>query len=73
VLYHQGLFYRSEGFPVEVCDTIGSGDSFWRVFYLVLQNDHYEYALQKACAVGALVATHQVLRHLFLKRVLKNI
>lgn len=59
VLYHQGLFYRSEGFPVEVCDTIGSGDSFLASFLSsFLQNDHYEYALQKACAVGALVATH---------------
>jgi fructokinase len=51
--------YREHaGFPVEVEDTIGSGDAFLATFLSnYLRQIPVADALQKACAVGAFVAT----------------
>ena len=53
-------FYKSNGYKVQVQDTVGSGDAFLAGF---LKNyfDHNspEYMLNYACALGALVATHK--------------
>ncbi len=57
VLYHNNQFFFSEGFPVEVKDTIGSGDSFLASFISnFLRNEPIQDALTKACATGAMVA-----------------
>ena len=56
----QGIFYSQSGYPVEVQDTIGSGDSFLAMFLKeYIQGTPIPEALRKACAVGALVATHK--------------
>ena len=55
-----GGFTTQEGYPVEVQDTIGSGDSFLAMFLKhMLAGSPVSTALKNACAVGALVATHQ--------------
>ena len=57
MLFHEGKIYKSSGFEVEVADTIGSGDSFLACFIAnFLNKENIEKTLQKACAVGALVA-----------------
>lgn len=56
VLTHQG-YIEHAGFVVEVADTIGSGDAFLATFLSnYLQQKPISEGLQKACAVGALVA-----------------
>ena len=53
-------FHSQTGYPVEVQDTIGSGDSFLAMFLKeYINGSTISTALRKACAVGALVATHQ--------------
>ncbi|GAB2577955.1 carbohydrate kinase family protein [Spirosoma areae] len=51
-------FVQQGGFPVEVADTIGSGDAFLAAFlYKTLQGETPRKTLQFACATGAYVAT----------------
>ncbi len=60
MLWHEEKIYQSSGFKVKVVDTIGSGDSFLAGFlknYLAGQSP--EYCLKYACAIGAVVASHQ--------------
>lgn len=53
-------FVRQAGFPVEVEDTIGSGDAFLAAFlYKTLQGEAPQKTLAYACATGAYVATKQ--------------
>ena len=53
-------FVQQTGFPVEVEDTIGSGDAFLAAFlYKTLQGDTPQNILQFACATGAYVATQR--------------
>ncbi|WP_375437578.1 carbohydrate kinase [uncultured Hymenobacter sp.] len=59
LLWTNGQLYRAPGVPVQVKDTIGSGDSFlaallkgWRA------GQEPGECLRFACATGALVATH---------------
>lgn len=55
-----GRLFEHKGFKVSVTDTIGSGDSFLAAFLKKwLTYTHPESCLAYACAVGALVATHQ--------------
>lgn len=52
-------WHEHPGYPVEVKDTVGSGDSFLAGFLTqVLKGESTNGALDFACAVGALVATH---------------
>lgn len=52
-------FYQQAGYKVVVADTIGSGDSFLAGFLKnILAEKSSEYALNFACAIGALVASH---------------
>lgn len=47
-------FVQQGGFPVEVADTIGSGDAFLAAFlYKTLQGEGPQKTLQFACATGA--------------------
>lgn len=53
-------FYTQSGFPVEVEDTIGSGDAFLAAFlYKTVQGAPPQHTLEFACASGAYVATQR--------------
>ena len=59
-LLNEAGFFRQMGFPVEVADTIGSGDAFLAGFlYKMLQGEPPPHILEFACATGAYVATKQ--------------
>ncbi|RDV11078.1 carbohydrate kinase [Pontibacter diazotrophicus] len=59
VLSDEGYFEQA-GYAVEVEDTIGSGDAFLASFLgNHIKGETYPEALQQACAMGALVATHK--------------
>ena len=59
VLSNEG-FHSQCGYEVEVQDTIGSGDSFLAMFLKeYISGSPIPSALKKACAVGALVASHR--------------
>ena len=59
VLSNEGYFEQA-GYPVEVEDTIGSGDAFLATFLVqYIAGKSYPEALQRACAMGALVATQK--------------
>ena len=60
VLLDRTGLHSQVGFPVEVADTIGSGDAFLAAFlYKTLQGESPKKVLQFACATGAYVATQQ--------------
>lgn len=60
LLWTNGQLYRAPGIPVQVQDTIGSGDAFLAALLKCwLTGQSPESALRFACAAGALVATHQ--------------
>lgn len=59
-LLFKGEFYHSKGFPIQVADTVGAGDSFLAVlvYHLFLSGKlEPKVALNRACALGALVAS----------------
>ena len=57
IVWHEGAFYEHPGFPVEVIDTVGAGDSFLATFINGLINNRpVPQTLAMACAVGAYVA-----------------
>ncbi|MGZ9676840.1 carbohydrate kinase family protein [Flavobacterium sp. GNP001] len=59
VLYMEGNFYYHSGFKVKVVDTVGAGDSFLAgLLSQLLNGENPQDAVNFACAVGALVATH---------------
>ncbi|MCX2681751.1 carbohydrate kinase [Galbibacter sp. EGI 63066] len=60
ILYWDNEFYSSEGYSVNVVDTVGAGDSFLGSLITKLyQNTHPEEAIDYACAIGALVASKE--------------
>ncbi|MEN9336128.1 MAG: Fructokinase [Bacteroidota bacterium] len=57
VFYTQNKFYYSKGFPVQVVDTIGAGDSFLAgLLSIFLTEKDPQKAVTFGCAVGAMVA-----------------
>ena len=57
ILLWKGKVYNNTGYPVEVADTVGAGDSFLATLItLLLTGKAPQEALDYACAVGALVA-----------------
>jgi len=57
VLFYNNKFYYQKGYPVEVIDTVGAGDSFLASLIVRLSKQGSpQEALNYACAVGALVA-----------------
>jgi fructokinase len=59
VLSDEG-FFEQAGYPVQVEDTIGSGDAFLATFLSnYIAGITYPEMLQQACAMGALVATQK--------------
>jgi fructokinase len=60
ILLDKTGFFRQGGFPVEVADTIGSGDAFLAAFlYKTRQGETPQQILEFACATGAYVATQR--------------
>ncbi len=69
MLLHNNQFFSSNGFEVEVVDTIGSGDSFLASFVSnLLKKKPIGDSLTEACAVGALIATHHGATPLILEK-----
>jgi fructokinase len=60
ILMHSGHFLENNGYPVQVADTVGAGDSFLATLISqLLYKKDAEEALNYACAVGALVASKE--------------
>ena len=57
ILLHKGTLYKQNGYPAQVADTVGAGDSFLGTFIsILLEKNNPLEALDKACAMGAMVA-----------------
>lgn len=57
LLLWEGELYENGGYPVEVSDTVGAGDSFLATLISSLLTDRLpQIAIDFSCAVGALVA-----------------
>lgn len=57
LLMWEGKLYDNSGYPVEVADTVGAGDSFLAALITsLLTGKEPQAAIDFACAVGALVA-----------------
>lgn len=73
VLLDETGLYSQVGFPVEVEDTIGSGDAFLAAFlYKTLQGESPKKTLEFACATGAYVATQRGATPLFSEETIMN-
>lgn len=60
VFLYEGKLYYNSGFKIKVRDTVGAGDSFLAsLIAKLLQKEDPQNALNYACAVGALVASHE--------------
>jgi len=58
ILLWEGKVYRHSGYPVQVSDTVGAGDSFLAsLIAKLLSNKNPEEAMDFASAVGAIVAS----------------
>lgn len=57
IVYHEGAFYEHPGFKTHVVDTVGAGDSFLATLIAgIINKQPMQQVIEKACAVGALVA-----------------
>ncbi|MNK43756.1 2-dehydro-3-deoxygluconokinase [compost metagenome] len=57
LLLWEGKIYENIGYPIEVADTVGAGDSFLAALITsLLTGKEPQYSIDFACAVGALVA-----------------
>ncbi|MBU0695767.1 MAG: carbohydrate kinase, partial [Bacteroidetes bacterium] len=57
-VFYNNEFYSHPGYPVKVVDTVGAGDSFLATFIAgYLQNLDFPTILDRACKVGAFVAS----------------
>lgn len=57
ILFYDQRFFYSKGYQVEVVDTVGSGDSFLATLIdALLKAEDPQIAINRACAIGALVA-----------------
>ncbi|MHA7944758.1 carbohydrate kinase family protein [Formosa sp. 3Alg 14/1] len=60
IYYQDDTFFYNEGYKVEVVDTVGAGDSFLgSLITKLLKGTPPQEAIDYACAVGALVASHE--------------
>jgi fructokinase len=58
IVWHDHKFYENPGCPVQVADTVGAGDSFLATFVAgLLRDEPMQQLVDKACAVGAFVAS----------------
>ncbi|MGA9269688.1 MAG: carbohydrate kinase [Lutimonas sp.] len=59
-LFKEGEMYVNSGYQVKVADTVGAGDSFLAALcYQLLNKVAPQEALDKACAMGSLVASKE--------------
>lgn len=57
ILFHKGKWFYNNGYKIKVKDTVGAGDSFLAVLvHGIIKNQPLQETLNKACAMGALVA-----------------
>jgi fructokinase len=57
VLYQNGEWFYNSGYKIKVKDTVGAGDSFLAtLIYGIVNNNELQTTLNRACAMGALVA-----------------
>ncbi|QQL48301.1 carbohydrate kinase family protein [Mucilaginibacter ginkgonis] len=57
LLFHNDEFYEHAGYPANVVDTVGAGDSFLATLVVgLLSNNDPNEVLDRACKVGAFVA-----------------
>ena len=60
VLYYNEQLYFNSGYNVNIVDTVGAGDSFLAgLVSQLLINEQPQKALDFACALGAMVASHE--------------
>ena len=60
VLYYNEQLYFNSGYKVNVADTVGAGDSFLAgLLSQLLVNEQPQKALDFACALAAIVASHE--------------
>jgi fructokinase len=60
VMYYNEQLYFNSGYKVNVADTVGAGDSFLAgLLSQLIVNEQPQKALDFACALGALVASHK--------------
>jgi fructokinase len=60
MIWHDEKFYEHPGFAVQVEDTVGAGDAFLATLIKgILKQKPMQQVLEKACAVGAYVATRR--------------
>ena len=60
ILFLKERFFYCKGYQVEVVDTVGSGDSFLATLIdALLKDEDPQLAIDKSCAVGALVAKNK--------------
>lgn len=58
LLLKDRLLYENDGYPVNVADTVGAGDSFLATLLDGMHSGlNSQHALNRACAVGSLVAS----------------
>ena len=58
VLCSNQKIYKNSGYPIQVKDTVGAGDSFLAgLTHQLLRGAKPQYALDFACAMGAIVAS----------------
>jgi fructokinase len=58
MLFYNNQFYYNKGYPVEVADTVGAGDSFLAsIIMKLLDGRPPQDAIDFACAVGSIVAS----------------
>ena len=59
-LLHKDEFYQNSGYKVSVADTVGAGDSFLATLsFHLLGGMHPQMSLDRACAMGSLVASKE--------------
>lgn len=72
IVWHDHEFYEHPGYTVNVVDTVGAGDSFLATFIVGLLNKlPMQQVLERACAVGAFVASKRGANPLYVEGVME--
>jgi fructokinase len=72
IVWHDHEFYEHPGFTVDVVDTVGAGDAFLATFIVGLLNKlPMPQILERACAVGAFVASKRGANPLYVEGVME--
>ncbi|GAA4272543.1 carbohydrate kinase [Aquimarina gracilis] len=72
-LFYDNVFYHNSGYKVKVVDTVGAGDSFLATLISeILKEHHPQKAIDRACAVGAMVAGSKGANEIFSEIEIEN-